>query len=87
MSDADTRAAETKEQMTDDERLSLLVSVMGASAFIPERDPRIPDGVPMAAGYVPGVPRLGVPALLMTDASLGVTNPGASSSSRARRVA
>ncbi len=62
--------------MTDEERRSLLVSVMGASAFLPERDPRIPDGVPMGAGYVPGVPRLGVPALLMTDASLGITNPG-----------
>ena len=30
----------------------------------------------MSAGYVPGVPRLGVPALLMSDAGLGVTNPG-----------
>jgi beta-glucosidase len=30
----------------------------------------------MSAGYVPGVARLGVPALLMSDASLGVTNPG-----------
>jgi beta-glucosidase len=30
----------------------------------------------MGAGYTPGVPRLGIPALLMTDASLGVTNPG-----------
>src|SRR4029078_6147223 len=37
---------------------------------------RIPEGVPMSAGYVPGVERLGVPALLMSDASLGVTNPG-----------
>ena len=62
--------------MTDDERFSLLVSVMGANATIRERDPRIPDDVPMSAGYMPGVPRLGVPALLMSDASLGVTNPG-----------
>ncbi len=30
----------------------------------------------MSAGYVPGVARLGVPPLLMSDASLGVTNPG-----------
>lgn len=29
----------------------------------------------MSAGYTPGVPRLKVPALLMTDAGLGVTNP------------
>jgi beta-glucosidase len=73
---AEARARETEARMTDDERFSLLVSVMGASDFIAERDERIPDDVPMSAGYVPGVPRLGVPALLMTDASLGVTNPG-----------
>nr|WP_274707913.1 beta-glucosidase [Arthrobacter sp. H16F315] len=30
----------------------------------------------MSAGYTPGIPRLGIPGLLMTDASLGVTNPG-----------
>jgi len=30
----------------------------------------------MSAGYVPGIPRLGVPALLMSDAGLGITNPG-----------
>lgn len=30
----------------------------------------------MSAGYTPGVPRLGIPALLVTDASLGITNPG-----------
>lgn len=35
-----------------------------------------PPGVPMSAGYVPGVERLGVPALRMSDAGLGVTNPG-----------
>src|SRR6185437_3640932 len=39
-------------------------------------DERIPPDVPMCAGYVSGVPRLGVPALLMSDAGLGVTNPG-----------
>ncbi|KAA8967526.1 glycoside hydrolase family 3 C-terminal domain-containing protein [Mycobacterium sp.] len=62
--------------MTDEERFRLLVSVMGANDLLPMRDPRIPPDVPMSAGYVPGVPRLGVPALLMSDASLGVTNPG-----------
>src|SRR3954451_9833724 len=70
------RAWTTEEQMTDDERFSLLVSVMGANTAIGERDPRIPDDVPMSAGYVPGVPRVRGPALLMTDASLGITNPG-----------
>lgn len=29
----------------------------------------------MSSGYTPGVPRLGVPVLLMGDPSLGVINP------------
>ncbi|WP_459973851.1 beta-glucosidase [Mycobacterium sp. MUNTM1] len=62
--------------MTDDERFALLVSVMGAGDMWPVRDERIPADTPMSAGYVPGVPRLGVPALLMSDAGLGITNPG-----------
>jgi beta-glucosidase len=73
---ADRKAREIEQQMTDDERFSLLVSVMGKNDVIPVRDDRIPEGTPMSAGYVPGVPRLGVPAQLMSDASLGVTNPG-----------
>jgi beta-glucosidase len=73
---ADERAQETEARMTDDERFALLVSVMGTNLVITERDARIPDGVPMSAGYVPGLERLGVPALLMSDASLGVTNQG-----------
>ena len=75
-SSADGRARAVEEQMTDDERFSLLVSVMGVNDVVTVRDQRIPDGVPMSAGYVPGVPRLGIPPLLLSDASLGVTNPG-----------
>ena len=63
--------------MTDDDRFPLVVSVVGENPVIPlARDVRIPMGTLMSAGYTPGVPRLGVPALLMRDASLGVTNPG-----------
>src|SRR5262245_34973505 len=74
---ADLRAREVEQQMTDDERFSLIVSVIGAvpSIGVP-RDRRIPEGVNMSAGYTPGVPRLGVPALQSSDASMGVTNPG-----------
>src|SRR5215471_1941986 len=75
-SSADARARDTEQQMTDEERFSLLVSVMGVNDVVTVRDERIPEGVPMSAGYVPGVTRLGIPALLMSDASLGVTNPG-----------
>jgi hypothetical protein len=49
---------------------------MGVDSVITVRDERIPEDVPMSAGYTPGVPRLGIPALLVTDASLGITNPG-----------
>src|SRR5215475_5838602 len=73
---ADVRAGEVEEQMSDEERFSLLVSVMGVNDVVTVRDDRIPEGTPMSAGYVPGVERLGVPAQLMSDASLGVTNPG-----------
>src|SRR6516162_4869659 len=76
VSEADERALEVEGRMTDEERFSLLVSVMGTNDVVLIRDARIPEGVAMSAGYVPGVPRLGVPAQLMSDASLGVTNPG-----------
>jgi beta-glucosidase len=72
----DTRASATEQKMTDKERFSLLISLMGANSVNTVRDKRIPAGVPMSAGYTPGVPRLGVPALMMSDAGLGVTNPG-----------
>ncbi len=49
---------------------------MGVSELWPLPDGRIPPGTPMSAGYVPGIPRLGIPALRMSDAGLGITNPG-----------
>ena len=75
---ADARAQQVEAQMTDDERFALLISLIGAVPSIGvARDPRIPDTVTnMSAGYTPGVPRLGVPALQSSDASMGVTNPG-----------
>src|SRR6516165_10856934 len=73
---ADERARDVEQQMTDDERFSLLVSVMGTNHVVLERDARIPEGTTMSAGYTPGVPRLGVPQQQSSDASLGVTNPG-----------
>lgn len=69
-SPADFRAEQTLEQMTLDERLSILRGYMPLALV-----PRPADAV-AGAGYVPGVPRLGVPALTETDASLGVSNMG-----------
>jgi beta-glucosidase len=76
VSDLLERARDVEAQMTDAERFSMIVSVMGQNDVVTVRDPRIPEGVAMSAGYVPGVERLGVPPQLMSDASLGVTNPG-----------
>ncbi|MFN8203007.1 MAG: glycoside hydrolase family 3 C-terminal domain-containing protein [Solirubrobacteraceae bacterium] len=74
---ADVRAREVEEHLTDEERFSLIIGVMGQlPGFVPERDERIPEGTKMSAAYTSGVPRLGVPALQMSDASMGVTNPG-----------
>lgn len=70
---ADERAREIEEQLTDDERFALVVSISGAPLV---RDARYPEGLPGTASFTPGVPRLGVPALLASDASMGVTNPG-----------
>lgn len=76
--DADARACEIEQQMTDDERFSLIISFMGyiPGSAVGGRDARIPEGVNMSAGYTPGVPRLGIPAIQSSDASMGVTNPG-----------
>lgn len=74
----DERARATEALMTDDERFSLLISLIGAVPAIGvPRDKRIPQDVDnMSAGYTPGVPRLGIPAIQSSDASMGVTNPG-----------
>jgi beta-glucosidase len=66
----DTHARATEEQMTDAERFSLIVSL------VPGLGSAVPTNIPASAAYVPGIPRLGIPALRETDGSLGVTNPG-----------
>ena len=75
---ADDWAAKTEAQMTDDERFSLLHGFMpipiGPYAD-PEWQAKWPKDVIPGAGYVAGVPRLGIPSQRATDASLGVTNP------------
>src|SRR5262249_32087246 len=71
------RTRATEAQMTDDERFSLIISLQGPVPPIIARDPRIPENVKnVSAGYTPGIPRLGIPALQSSDASMGVANPG-----------
>ena len=66
------RAQMALEQMTEQEKLSLLHGVIAA----PWGGKPKPAGSIGSAGYVPGIPRLGIPALQETDAELGVANPG-----------
>jgi len=58
--------------MTDDERFQLLHGIMPIE--IPGLPP-VPAGIKPTAGYIRGVPRLGIPDIYETDASLGVVNP------------
>jgi beta-glucosidase len=67
----DERAALLDKALTLDERISLLHGPMA----MPVLGFKVPQGAIGSAGYFPGVPRLGVPALQESDASLGVTNP------------
>src|SRR5262245_12335762 len=75
----DDRARRTEAQMTDDERFSLIISLIGSppgSGTFPP-DPRVPKSLKnLSAGYTPGIPRLDIPALQSSDAAMGVTNPG-----------
>lgn len=67
---ADTRATATERAMHGDER-TVLPHGLWAIPLIP--NVRIPAEAILGAGYVTGIPRLGVPALVETDASLGVS--------------
>ena len=69
---AEARAGAKLAEMSQGEKLSLVHGVLGA----PWSGGPKPAGAVGSAGYVPGVPRLGIPALQETDGPLGVANPG-----------
>jgi beta-glucosidase len=71
---ADRRAADVEARMTDAERFQLLHGIMPIPLPIPGF-PAVPPGLPVTAGYLEGVPRLGIPNILETDGPLGVVNP------------
>ncbi|TWI58681.1 beta-glucosidase [Pseudomonas duriflava] len=67
----DQRAEAVVKAMTLDEKIALVHTPFG----YPLGDTPKPEGAIGSAAYAPGVPRLGIPALQESDASLGVTNP------------
>jgi beta-glucosidase len=62
--------------MTQDEKLTLVFGYFSSDA--PWKNFKKPEGgLAQSAGYVPGIPRLGIPALLEADAGIGVASqPG-----------
>jgi beta-glucosidase len=69
---AEERARMAVGQMTPQEKLALVHGGLGA----PWGGKPKPPGAIGSAGFVPGIPRLGIPPLQETDAELGVANPG-----------
>jgi beta-glucosidase len=68
----EARADRTLTAMSQAEKLSLVHGLLGA----PWPGKPKPDAALGSAGYVPGIPRLGIPSLQETDGPLGVANPG-----------
>jgi beta-glucosidase len=66
---ADQRAALAVKAMTQEEKLNWVFGHFGADIG---KKTKVPAALPSSAGYVPGVPRLGLPALFETDAGIGV---------------
>jgi beta-glucosidase len=69
----DERASLLVAQMTQDEKLAMLHGAFAVN--MPVNGWHKPERAVGSAGFVPGVPRLGVPDLQETDASLGIANP------------
>lgn len=68
----DERARELVEQMTQDEKFSWISGPMA----IPVMGTDKPEGALGSAAFYPAIPRLGIPAMQQSDASLGVGNLG-----------
>jgi beta-glucosidase len=68
---ADQRARLAVKAMTQQEKLRWVMSYFGSDFG---KGKKIAEALPQSAGYTPGTPRLGLPALFETDAGLGVAS-------------
>ncbi|HEX8604527.1 MAG TPA: glycosyl hydrolase, partial [Pseudoduganella sp.] len=69
--DPDRRAMLVLKEMTQKEKLNWVSSHFGADHG-GNKTRKVPEAIPFSAGYVPPLPRLGLPALFLTDAGIGV---------------
>jgi beta-glucosidase len=77
----DQRAQLAVQQMTQDEKLSLVLGYFASDWQGKAPPPGVRYG---SAGYVPGIPRLGIPPQWQTDAGVGVATQGGASHKRER---
>src|SRR5437763_10452614 len=66
---ADQRAQLAVKAMTQEEKLRWVLAYFGND--FGTKTKKIAEALPQSAGYIPGTPRLGLPALFETDAGLG----------------
>ncbi|HEU0100368.1 MAG TPA: glycoside hydrolase family 3 C-terminal domain-containing protein [Allosphingosinicella sp.] len=79
----DERAALILERMSRDEKLKLVFGYF--STDFPPKNYTMPEGGREgSAGYVPGIPRLGIPPQWQTDAGIGVASQGGAKRKRER---
>lgn len=72
--DPDKRADLAVAAMTNDEKFTVIFGYFGAD--MKPKYTRHPDSLEASAGYVAGVPRLGIPGQWQTDAGVGVATQG-----------
>ncbi|WP_422984201.1 beta-glucosidase family protein [Undibacterium sp. Ji50W] len=80
---ADQRTDLVLKEMTQDEKLKLVFGHFG-SELAWKNLKMHPAAIPHSAGYVEGVPRLGIPAQFETDAGVGVATQGSGPTARER---
>ena len=82
-SSPDSRAAALVKRMTRDEKLILVFGYFGTD--FPQKNFLAPkEARAGSAGYVPGIPRLGIPPQWQTDAGVGVATQGGAAVKRER---
>jgi beta-glucosidase len=79
----DQRTALLLRQMTRDEKLKLVFGYFSTD-FAPKNYKMPEGGREGSAGYVPGIPRLGIPPQWQTDAGIGVASQGGAKQKRER---
>jgi len=72
---ADQRSALVLAQMTQEEKLKMVFGYFGSDR-VDKGLKRHPQSLDFSAGFVEGIPRLGIPAQFETDAGVGVATQG-----------